>query len=170
MSSSKYKLVKEGWGNRPNFQASYGLNMSPDDIEEGNAILEAMLAADAGASEKRSGPAREEATTGSKGKGKEGDKSSDNARGGERFGIDSIKYGIGEALAEQYGFTSTGDDETDMIIAMGLRDMEEEDGENSDGDLTGIGSSGKSEKAVEPQGGSAAGGNKRRNRKKKKKH
>ncbi|KAF2146075.1 uncharacterized protein K452DRAFT_315333 [Aplosporella prunicola CBS 121167] len=37
---SKYQIVKEGWGNRPNFQASYGLKMTPEDIEEGNRILE----------------------------------------------------------------------------------------------------------------------------------
>lgn len=40
---SKYQFIKEGWGNRINFQASYGLNMTPDDIEEGNAILEALM-------------------------------------------------------------------------------------------------------------------------------
>jgi hypothetical protein len=42
MPDTRYKIVKDGWGNRPNFQASYGLTMSPEDIEEGNKILEGM--------------------------------------------------------------------------------------------------------------------------------
>lgn len=33
-------MVKEGWGSRSNFQASYGLDMTPEGLEEGNAILE----------------------------------------------------------------------------------------------------------------------------------
>lgn len=41
---TKYSIIKEGWGDRPNFQYSYGLKMGPDDIEEGNAILEQLLA------------------------------------------------------------------------------------------------------------------------------
>lgn len=41
-STSKYKIVKDGWGSRTNFQASYGLKMTPEDLEEGNQILEAM--------------------------------------------------------------------------------------------------------------------------------
>lgn len=31
----------------------------------------------------------------------------------------------GEALAEEYGFSSTGDDEMDMMIAIGLQDLRE---------------------------------------------
>jgi hypothetical protein len=40
------KIVKSGWGNRSNFQASYGLKLTPDDIEEGKAILKAFEKAD----------------------------------------------------------------------------------------------------------------------------
>ncbi|PUU80614.1 hypothetical protein B9Z19DRAFT_974322 [Tuber borchii] len=42
MPDSKYGTVKDGWGNRTNFQASYGLNTTPEDLEEGNEILELM--------------------------------------------------------------------------------------------------------------------------------
>ncbi|KAF8461258.1 hypothetical protein BDZ91DRAFT_629918, partial [Kalaharituber pfeilii] len=42
MSDSKYKIVKDGWGSRTNFQASHGLGMTPEDLEEGNKILDAM--------------------------------------------------------------------------------------------------------------------------------
>jgi hypothetical protein len=48
MPSSKDKIVKDGWGSRSTFQASYGLKMTPDGIEEGNRILEAMQEADRG--------------------------------------------------------------------------------------------------------------------------
>lgn len=37
---SKYRIVKDGWGSQTNFQGSHGLKMSPDDLEEGNLILE----------------------------------------------------------------------------------------------------------------------------------
>ena len=40
------KIVKAGWGSRSNFQASYGLKMTPDDLEEGKAILKAFENAD----------------------------------------------------------------------------------------------------------------------------
>jgi len=40
------KIVKAGWGNRTNFQASCGLKMTPDDLEEGKAILKAFEKAD----------------------------------------------------------------------------------------------------------------------------
>jgi len=43
---SKYRIIKDGWGNRANFQALYGLKMTPEDLEEGNAILQAMQEAD----------------------------------------------------------------------------------------------------------------------------
>ncbi|KAF2181205.1 hypothetical protein K469DRAFT_589671 [Zopfia rhizophila CBS 207.26] len=39
---NKKNIIEKGWGNRANFQASYGLKMTPDDLEEGDAILEAM--------------------------------------------------------------------------------------------------------------------------------
>ncbi|KAK7556937.1 hypothetical protein IWX49DRAFT_586873 [Phyllosticta citricarpa] len=39
---SQYAFIKEGWGSRKNFQLAYGLKMDPDDIEEGNRILEAF--------------------------------------------------------------------------------------------------------------------------------
>lgn len=36
-------FVKKYYGSRPNFQYSYGLKMTPDDIEEGNTILDALI-------------------------------------------------------------------------------------------------------------------------------
>lgn len=38
--------VTQSWGSRPNFQASYGLDMTPSGIQEGNKILDAMGKAD----------------------------------------------------------------------------------------------------------------------------
>ncbi|PSR81706.1 hypothetical protein BD289DRAFT_372325 [Coniella lustricola] len=43
---TNYRMIKDGWGNRPNFQASYGLGMDPEGIEEGNRILESFREAD----------------------------------------------------------------------------------------------------------------------------
>ncbi|KAJ0103752.1 hypothetical protein J7T55_001371 [Diaporthe amygdali] len=37
---SKYRIIKDGWGSRTNFQGSHGLKMDPDGLEEGNLILE----------------------------------------------------------------------------------------------------------------------------------
>ncbi|OBT63286.1 hypothetical protein VE03_07955 [Pseudogymnoascus sp. 23342-1-I1] len=37
---TNYRIVKDGWGDRPNFQLSFGLRMTPEDIEEGNRILD----------------------------------------------------------------------------------------------------------------------------------
>jgi len=48
---SNYKMVKDGWGSRPNFQASYGLNMNPSGIAKGNKILDAFRQADAKSSQ-----------------------------------------------------------------------------------------------------------------------
>lgn len=45
MPPSKYKIVKDGWGTRSNFQGSYGLGMAPNDLEQGEKILDAMLRA-----------------------------------------------------------------------------------------------------------------------------
>ncbi|KAF5372581.1 hypothetical protein D9758_005149 [Tetrapyrgos nigripes] len=39
---TRYQIIKDSWGNRLNFQLSYGLKMTPEDIEEGNAILDAL--------------------------------------------------------------------------------------------------------------------------------
>lgn len=39
---STYQLVKDGWGSRTNFQASYLLGMDPDGLDEGSTILEAL--------------------------------------------------------------------------------------------------------------------------------
>ncbi|EEQ92472.2 uncharacterized protein BDCG_07592 [Blastomyces dermatitidis ER-3] len=39
---SKARIVKDGWGSRANFQASFGLCMGPDSLEEGNRILDAF--------------------------------------------------------------------------------------------------------------------------------
>lgn len=43
---SQYSMVKDGWGNQNNFNASYGLKPTPDGYEEGNRIAQAMLQAD----------------------------------------------------------------------------------------------------------------------------
>ncbi|KAJ3772630.1 hypothetical protein FB446DRAFT_41835 [Lentinula raphanica] len=40
MAPSRYQVAKQGWGSQPNFQHSHGLKMTPDDIEEGNHILD----------------------------------------------------------------------------------------------------------------------------------
>jgi hypothetical protein len=40
---TKYSIIKEDWGDRPNFQLCHGLSMSPEDIEEGNRILHVLL-------------------------------------------------------------------------------------------------------------------------------
>ncbi|KAG7096001.1 hypothetical protein E1B28_006683 [Marasmius oreades] len=40
---TRYQIIKDGWGNRPNFQYSYGLKMTPEDIEEGNLILDEFV-------------------------------------------------------------------------------------------------------------------------------
>ncbi|OQU95662.1 hypothetical protein CLAIMM_01845 [Cladophialophora immunda] len=45
-SFSHNKAVRNGWGNRSNFQASYGLKVTQDDIEEGKEILKAMEGTD----------------------------------------------------------------------------------------------------------------------------
>ncbi|KKY30449.1 hypothetical protein UCDDA912_g09612 [Diaporthe ampelina] len=37
---SQYRIVKDDWGSRTNFQGSHGLKMDPDDLEEGDLILE----------------------------------------------------------------------------------------------------------------------------------
>ncbi|KAH8774410.1 hypothetical protein F5883DRAFT_641031 [Diaporthe sp. PMI_573] len=40
---SKYRFIKDNWGNRINFQLSHGLRFDPDDFDEGNLILEGYL-------------------------------------------------------------------------------------------------------------------------------
>jgi len=47
MPESKSQIIR-AYGGRPNFQHSMGLKMTPDDIEEGNRILEAFMEADEG--------------------------------------------------------------------------------------------------------------------------
>ncbi|KUI66403.1 hypothetical protein VM1G_01874 [Cytospora mali] len=44
---SNYKMAKEGWGDRVSFQHSMGLKMTPDNIHEGNEILDAFRSSDA---------------------------------------------------------------------------------------------------------------------------
>ena len=45
MPSSKHQII-QSYGGRLNFQASFGLKMTPEDLEEGNRILEAFIAND----------------------------------------------------------------------------------------------------------------------------
>jgi hypothetical protein len=42
----------------------------------------------------------------------------------EARGRSELKEAVAQQLAEEYNFTPTGDPEMDLIIAMGLRDME----------------------------------------------
>ena len=51
MADSKYKIVKDGWGSRPKFQAAHGLGMTPEDLAEGDKILDEMQKVDAGTAE-----------------------------------------------------------------------------------------------------------------------
>lgn len=44
---STYRIVQDGWGGRVNFQASMGLGMTPEDIDEGSQILDAFHDVDA---------------------------------------------------------------------------------------------------------------------------
>ncbi|KAL0058977.1 hypothetical protein AAF712_014314 [Marasmius tenuissimus] len=46
MAQSRNQTAKSGWGSRPNFQHSHGLKMTPDDIDEGNDILDQYCEAD----------------------------------------------------------------------------------------------------------------------------
>jgi hypothetical protein len=46
MADSKYKIVKDGWGSRTNFQASHGLGMTNEELVEGDKILDAMQRVD----------------------------------------------------------------------------------------------------------------------------
>ncbi|KAJ3711553.1 hypothetical protein EV361DRAFT_919770 [Lentinula raphanica] len=43
MTPSRAQVARQGWGNRLNFQLSHGLRMTPDDIEEGNLILDGYI-------------------------------------------------------------------------------------------------------------------------------
>ncbi len=58
---NRNKAVKSGWGSRPNFQASYGLGMTQEGIDEGKDILRAMEKAEKEAQkrEKQAGGASE---------------------------------------------------------------------------------------------------------------
>ncbi|KFY41789.1 hypothetical protein V495_04792 [Pseudogymnoascus sp. VKM F-4514 (FW-929)] len=43
---TNYRIIKDGWGDRPSFQSSFGLGMTPEDIEGGNRILDGFRKAD----------------------------------------------------------------------------------------------------------------------------
>lgn len=45
-SGSNFQIVKESWGDRPNFQASHGLSMDLEGIKEGNRVLDSFREAD----------------------------------------------------------------------------------------------------------------------------
>jgi hypothetical protein len=128
MPNSKYKIIKDCWGTRTNFQASYGLKMTPEDLEVGDSILEAMQSYDATRSHQD--PERRPQVIRPRGTGlPEREPESDWVRGNrERYeagGRSLLKeYAAHEAVME-HGFTPTGDPEMDLIIAMGLGDMED---------------------------------------------
>jgi len=52
----------------------------------------------------------------------------------EAGGRSAVKEAAARQLAEEYKFTQTGDPEMDLIVAMGLRDMEMEDEMENDPD------------------------------------
>ncbi|KAF8441808.1 hypothetical protein BGX38DRAFT_1203548 [Terfezia claveryi] len=126
MPDSKYKIIKDGWGSRANFQGSHGLSMSPDDLEEGNAILEKLQELQEQGEEQGKGQG--------KGQGKEqlptGTqnlplKKSRNQYEYEAHMKDSyLKQQAAKEAAEVWEFTPTGDPELDLIIAAGLSDLE----------------------------------------------
>lgn len=49
-SNTNCGIIKDGWDDRSNFQASHGLSMTPEGISEGNQILDAMRKSDNSAS------------------------------------------------------------------------------------------------------------------------
>lgn len=52
-SQSDYSILKDSYGGRrPTFQASYGLSMMPEDLDEGKAILSKMKEYDSKPSKK----------------------------------------------------------------------------------------------------------------------
>ena len=53
MADSRYRIVKDGWGNRSKFQASHGLGMTPEDLAEGDKIVDAMQSADTGTTKEK---------------------------------------------------------------------------------------------------------------------
>jgi len=55
MAGSRYAFVKEGWGSRKNFQASYGLSMEPEDMKAGGEILDEICRNDLESEGQRSG-------------------------------------------------------------------------------------------------------------------
>jgi len=114
MPDSKYKIVKDGWGNRTNFQASYGLRTMPGDLEEGDGILELMQENDA--SRPHQNIEREPESDWVKG----------NRERYEAGGRSPLKEAAARQLAEEYNFAQTGDPEMDLIVAMGLRDMKDD--------------------------------------------
>ena len=40
---SKNQIIRNSWGSRSNFQASYGLRMTPEDLEKDNSIIKSMM-------------------------------------------------------------------------------------------------------------------------------
>ena len=42
LTANSNKNVRNSWGSRSNFQASYGLDMTPEGIAEGKEILKAF--------------------------------------------------------------------------------------------------------------------------------
>ncbi|KAI5800386.1 hypothetical protein DFH27DRAFT_624006 [Peziza echinospora] len=114
-------------GSRTNFQASYGLTMAPGDIEQGNAILDALHEQDAIAERELE---LESESTAARAHNQEPASShsawvSNNRARYESNGRSFMKEATAAQLAEEYEFEPTGDPEMDIMIAIGLRDMEE---------------------------------------------
>ncbi|KAI5838494.1 hypothetical protein DFP73DRAFT_588139 [Morchella snyderi] len=102
MADSRSIIVKERWrGSYTNFQASYGLDMPPEDIVEGNATLDAMQKADERDLEAKDSEAK-------------------------KYDKSVLKGIVAEQVAEKYRVTPTGNPEIDLIIAMGLRALNNE--------------------------------------------
>ena len=53
--SQRNKAVQYDWGNHPNFQVSFGLKMTDEDIQKSKEILKAMVKADNQMKQKSSG-------------------------------------------------------------------------------------------------------------------
>jgi len=143
MPTSKYKIVKDNWGSRTNFQAAYGLGMTPDDLKEGDNILEAFQRNDASRSQEddereiesdwvKTNRERQEAGRPSAPMEPESDWVKGNRERYEARGRSLLKEYAARQVANKYGFTQTGDPENDLIIAMGLEGMMEDDPESSD--------------------------------------
>jgi len=81
----------------------------------------------------------------------------------EAKGRSLLKEAAAQQVAEEYNFSPTGDPEMDLIIAMGLRDMQEEERESDESFVATLSAS-KSDQTVVSQGASGSGEKKKKKR------